>query len=295
LLSRKDRIDVLFGTSLVASYRFGAELDKPIPLPIYSPSGFMITRGWPVLQIDGETQDHKHHKGLWFAYRKVNDEDFWLETASEAHIKHIRTTKAQTRENTAVISTAAKWIARDGTTLLEEKRDMTFTAATNQYTIDFDITLTALDEKIVFTDHKDGLFAIQLADWLRESTAAAKYLNSNGDDSAEKIWGKRAKWVRVQGQKNNRTVGIAVFCHPAGFGFPAYWHVRNYGLVSANPLGRFVFESTRKVENPEYCNLTLSPHQSCFFKFRLIIYEEPMSTEEIDRKFLQFSKTRSSP
>jgi predicted dehydrogenase len=290
-----DKINVLVNDKPFASYRFGAGLDKPILLPIYSPSGFMITRGWPVLQIEGETQDHPHHKGLWFAYRKVNDEDFWLEPASEAHIEHIKTTNAQTTENSAIISTVARWIDKDGGELLEEKRDMTFTANANEHIIDFDITLTALDKDVVFADHKDGLFAIQLADWLRETTGTAKYISSNGDDTTEKIWGKQTDWVRVQAEQNNHTIGVAVFCHPSSFGFPPYWHVRSYGLVAANPLGKFIFETTRGVENAKQRNLTLSPNQSCFFKFRLIIHEGPMSADDIDKKFLIFSKSRNKP
>jgi len=254
----------------------------------------MITRGWPVLDIDGETQDHPHHKGLWFAYRKVNDEDFWLEPASEAHIRHIKTTKTEAKENTAQISTVSRWIDKDGCDLLEEKRDMIFTVATNQYTIDFDITLTALDKKVVFTDHKDGLFAIQLADWLRESTGTGKFLSSKRETSAETIWGKRRRWVRLQGQKPGKTIGIAILNHPSSFNFPTYWHVRDYGLVSANPLGQFIFESAGKNPRAQRCDLTLKPGQKVRFKFRVIIYEGPKTYEQLEECFRGFAETNSA-
>ena len=275
---------------LLASYRFGPELDKPILLPIYSPSGFMITRGWPVLQTEGETQDHKHHKGLWFAYRKVNDEDFWLEQASAAHIKHIKPAKIEAGQNSGRLSTLSHWIGKTGRVLLEEKRDMTFYTQDNQYTIDFEIILTARNDDVTFTDHKDGLFAIQVADWLRESTGTGTYFNANGDTGAKDTWGKRAKWVCLQGKKDGKVVGIAILNHPASVNYPAYWHTRAYGLFSANPLGQYVFQTKTGQAKPVPLNFKIPAGQNRRFRFRVIIYEGTQTRENIEKQFQQFVK-----
>ena len=90
------------------------------------------------------------------------------------------------------LSTISHWVGKSGKTLLEEKRDMIFSAQPNQYTIDFNITLTAQDEKIVFGDTKEGMFAIRVADWLSEDKGTGKYLDSDGNIGEPNIWGKKA-------------------------------------------------------------------------------------------------------
>ena len=289
LVQAEDRIDVFAAHRLLTSYRYGDELDKPILLPINSPSGVMVTRGWPILNIEGESHDHPHHKGLWFAHRKVNNEDFWLDGASEAHIKHIKITKMASGDNKGELATVLHWIDKSGRVVLEEKRDMVFSVAPDQYTIDFDITLTALEKQAVFTDHKDGMFAIQVADWLTEATGTGTYFNSTGDKTAENIWARRAKWVCLQGQKDYRTIGVAVLNHPASFNFPVHWHTRDYGLFSANPIGMSVFEPERYGDDAPL-KLKLKAGKTIYFKFRVIVYEGPNSREQIEQQFARFTK-----
>jgi hypothetical protein len=38
-------------------------------------------------------------------------------------------------------------------------------------------------------------------------------------------------------------VGVAVFDHPASFHHAPQWHVRDYGLLAANPFGRKAFDA----------------------------------------------------
>jgi len=289
LVQADDRIDVFAGHRLLTSYRYGDELDKPILLPINSPSGIMVTRGWPILNIEGESHDHPHHKGLWFAHRKVNNNDFWLDGASDAHIKHIKATKMAGGDNKGELATVLHWIDKTGRVVLEEKRDMVFTVAPDQYIIDFDITLTAVEKQVVFTDDKDGMFALQVADWLTESTGTGTYFNSSGYKTAENIWGKRANWVRLEGQKDYRTIGVAILNHPASFNSPTHWHTRDYGLFSANPIGMSVFEPEKHSGNTPL-KLKLKAGKTLYFKFRVIIYEGPNSREQLDKQFGRFVK-----
>ena len=167
-----NKIDILIGGNLFTTYRYGSELTKPILYPVKSPSGIVLTRGFPFEKIPGESNDHPHHTGIFFTYDKVNNDGFWNNTTSPPQIKHIKTTKMENGQ----LSTISHWVGKSGKTLLEEKRDMVFSAEPNQYAIDFNITLTAQDEKIVFGDTKEGMFAIRVADWLSEEKGTGKYL-----------------------------------------------------------------------------------------------------------------------
>ena len=38
-------------------------------------------------------------------------------------------------------------------------------------------------------------------------------------------------------------IGAALFDHPDSFRYPTYWHVRDYGLMTANPFGLSYFKN----------------------------------------------------
>ena len=99
------------------------------------------------------------------------------------------------------------------------------------------------------------------------------------------IWGKRADWVRLEGTKDGKTIGIAIFNHPASACYPTYWHARGYGLFSANPLGQLDFQTGTKVENPQPLNFTLNPGQNAIFRFLMIIYEGRKTPDELEQIF----------
>ncbi len=281
-----NKIDIIIGDKLFTTYRYGSELTKPILYPVNSPSGILLTRHFPFEIVPGESNDHPHHMGIFFAYDKVNNDGFWNNTTSPPQIKHIKTAKMESGQ----LSTISHWVGKSGKTLLEEKRDMIFSAEPNQYAIDFNITLTALDEKIIFADTKEGMFAMRVADWMTEAKGTGQYLDSKGNIGEPNVWAKKAGWVRLQAAKDGKTIGIAIFNHPASVCYPTYWHARGYGLFSADPLGQLDFLKGRNVKNPQPLNFTLQPGQSALFKFRMIIYEGQKSEENLEKEFQNFAK-----
>ena len=56
--------------------------------------------------------------------------------------------------------------------------------------------------------------------------------------------------MRLLGPGGRRTLGIALFDHPANFRHPTNWHARDYGLLGANPFGLSVYEGPDR--NGEY-------------------------------------------
>src|SRR6478735_5160103 len=60
-----------------ATFNLGADANKPFLAPIRSASGKIVTRGFPMENLPGESRDHLHHRGLWFSYDDVNGVKFW--------------------------------------------------------------------------------------------------------------------------------------------------------------------------------------------------------------------------
>ncbi len=286
-----NKISVLVGGELFTNYLYGSELTKPILYPVRTPSGTVVNRGYPLVEVEGESTDHPHHAGVFFTYDGVNDDGFWNNTTSPPQIKHVRVTKMKPGVGKGRLSTVMHWVGKSGQVLLEEKRSMVFCAGEDSYAIDFEIDLKAKETKVVFGDTKEGMFAIRTADWLREKGGSGRYLSSNGDETEDNVWGKRAKWVRLQGEKDGKTIGIAILNHPTSVNYPTYWHARRYGLFSANPLGQYDFQKKHNPKEAKPLNLTLERGQTAHFGFRMIIYEGQRTQEQLEDQFRVFVKS----
>lgn len=275
----------------------GVLLTKPVLFPLRTPAGIIVTRGWPFKKIEGERQDHPHHIGLYFTYDQINGSNFWNNSKSPLPaIKHLSAEVTTDAKGNPALKTIANWIGTDNKPLLEEKRLTSFIPGADHHIIDIDVELKAIAEEVSFGDTKEGMFAIRLAQWLTENTdsryqlGTGAYLGCNGDEKEKGVWGKRAEWVRIQGQKDNKIVGIAILNHPTSTNYPTYWHARGYGAFSANPLGQYAFQKSRKVPDPKPYNLTLKKGQFAPFKFRVIIYDGPKTKKQIDVEFQKYIK-----
>jgi len=305
------KIDVMVGGKHVTSYLYGGEpykivkgadrrdggfLTKPVLFPVRSPSGVVVTRGYPLVDVETERKDHPHHVGVFFTYDKINEDGFWATTtAGTSQIKHVKVTEMAPGPDEGKLSIVSHWIGKDGKVLLEEKRDMVFRPGQDEYVIDFFIQLTAQDTKVIFGDTKEGMFAIRVADWLREPEGSkypctGKYFSSEGAETAKSIWGKRARWVCLQGEKDGKVIGVAIFNHPLSVNYPPFWHARAYGLFACNPLGQGFFQKSRGVKIAEPFHLTLEPGQTAHFGFRLFVYDGTRSKEQLQERFKDFAK-----
>jgi len=280
-----DKIDVVIGGNLFTSYMYGDSLTKPVLYPVITPAGIKVNRGYPFEKVEGEATDHAHHIGIFFTYDEVNGNRFWNNKESLPKVEHVKFDAIKKGRGKGTLSTVMNWIGTDGKAVLQEKRDMTFTAGEKQNIIDFSIDLTAKNETVVFEDTKEGMFAIRTAQWLREKDGTGEYFSSDGDRKAQNIWGKRARWVALEGNKDGIDVGIAILNHEPSTNYPTYWHARNYGLFAANPLGQSVFQKKHKVKNPEPFNLTLKPGESAHFNFQVVIYDGKRTAEQIEEIF----------
>jgi methane monooxygenase PmoA-like len=292
LVQGKDKVDVKIGGKLFTSYLYSLTLTKPSLWPLHSPSGGVMTRSFPfVKNVPNEKTDHPHHMGVFFTYDEVNNDGFWNNSTFPPQVKHAKIKKMESGEK-GTLAAELHWVGKSGETLLKENRTMVFSAGENQYIIDFDLTLTAANGPVVFGDTKEGMFAVRVAPFLKEKGGSGEYLSSNGDKKEKNVWGKRAKWVRLQGKQDDKTLGIAILNHPKSTNYPTYWHARGYGLFAANPLGQFAFQKGRKEENPKPFRLTLQSGNSAAFKFRMVVYEGDRSAEQWEKQYKKWAAVK---
>ncbi len=311
LIRGDNRIDVVIAGEPFTSYLYGSDLTKPLLVPVRTPSGIEVSRRHPLTKIEGGSTDHEHHVGIFFAVDKVNGVKFWNNASLSPQIRHVEITEMAGSTGIGKLSAVSHWIDDKGQVLLEERRTMAFLAGEdeNEYAIDLSIDLTAKCPRILFEDIEEGMLAIRVSDYLRESdpeispqpdrplpaeslSGTGRYFSSNGDETAKNVWGKRARWVALQGVRQGKVVGVAILNHPASINYPTYWHARNYGLFSANPLGQgdFQRQQPRKYRKNKIIplRLTLEQGETAHFRFLVIIYEGFRTNEQIEERFKKF-------
>src|SRR5262245_49746008 len=164
------RVDVAVGGQPFTSYIWPERVKKPVLDPIRSATGTIVTRGWPLNPRPGERVDHPHHVGLWLNHESVNGVDFWNNSdalkprdgekmGTILHRRIISATSSGIKGGgtKGELVTEMDWIVPDGKTILRERAQFLFSGDRTTRTIDRISTLTALDERVVFGDAKDGM------------------------------------------------------------------------------------------------------------------------------------------
>jgi hypothetical protein len=261
-----------------ATFNYGLDANKPFVAPIYSASGKIVTRRFPMQEVAGESHDHLHHRGLWFSYDDVNGVKFWENDPSytKPNIGKIVVTGSSWKG--ATLSATMDWRAPDGKTLLVESRNMTFSGDKDLRTIDFEITLTAAQD-VTLGDTKEGAFAIRLDDHFTERKGA-KIVDADGRTGMVNVWGKRSNWVDYSADLDGEKLGVAMFDHPQNPRHPTYWHARDYGLFALNPFGRNAFDP-----NAEESQWKLPKGQKLTFRWRVVVHPGAANVAELYQEY----------
>ncbi len=303
------RLDVWVDNQLLTSFRWPDSLTKPVFYPILSPDCYDVTRGFPLEPRAGERADHPHQIGMWFTYGNVNGLDFWgngsqgpgTTNPNGGIIKHLRTEniKAGTGEGSFV--SEESWQDTTGTELLHEKTEYHFIAEGKNRIIDRVTTLTAGKQDVQMPDTKEGMFGIRVARQLElpdkgnvilynadgttsrtrdtlNTDITGNYTSSEGTTGLE-VWGTRARWMKLQGEKDGVNVSIIICDHPDNPNYPTYWHARGYGLFAANPLGVKDF-----TDEKDTFNFSIPAGESATFRYRVIVNSgEQLNNDEINQ------------
>ena len=307
------RVDVTVGGRPFTSYIWPDAIKKPVLYPLRTAKGMIITRGYPLDPRPGERVDHPHQVGLWFNYGDVNGLDFWNnseaikpeERNKYGTIRHVRIKHMASGRDRGELVVEMEWLAPDGKALLREDTTFVFRAAAGERVIDRITTLTAIDERVTFTDNKEGVIGMRVARQLEQpadkpevftdssgnATAVPKldntgvtgrYLSSEGK-TGDNVWGTRGKWTMLTAKIGQEPITLAILDHPKNPGYPTYWHARGYGLFAANPLGQKVFSNGQRTLNFE-----LEPGHSTTFRYRVLIISGEATSGEMDSHFSRF-------
>ncbi len=244
-------VDVRIDNRLFTRYITDPEAKKPYFFPILNPDGSHYTRRFPLDKTSTESDDHLHHKGLWFTHGDVNGSDFWMEESNGAKTV-TKTVKMITPVGYVFgeFRATTDWVSKEGKVLATDTRQIKIVPLPNgNCLLDFRITIKPVGNPVTLGDTKEGTFALRVAETLAPKpdasanikTPTAKMINNNGEMGGE-AWGKKASWVDYSGQLGNAPYGIAMFDAPDNLRHPTTWHAREYGLFAVNPFGLHDFK-----------------------------------------------------
>lgn len=306
------RVDVLVDGQPFTSYIWNETLKVPTLYPLLTASGTPITRGYPLEPRPSERVDHPHHVGLWLNYGNVNGVDFWNNStfvpadrqARMGTVVQKKIVKAAGGADKGELVVETDWIMPDGSKVIGEVASFTFRAGPGVRIVDRISVLTAEDKVVAMKDIKEGMLGLRVRKELELPTnnsvarveadgkagtartvnndgVTGNYRSSEGKEGAA-AWGTRGRWMMLSGKVAEEPITVAILDNPQNVGFPTYWHARDYGLFAANPLGAAQFP------NGAAMNFALQPKQSTTFRYRLIIFNQPTTPEQVEAQYKQF-------
>ena len=307
------RVDVLIDGQPFTAYIWPEKLKVPVLYPLRTAQGTIVTRGFPLDPRPGERVDHPHHAGFWLNYGNVNGVDFWNNSVAlppeqqrkMGTVVQRRIVHATGGTNSGELEVEMGWLMPNGQPILREDTKFVFHAGPNLRAVDRITTLTALNQRVVFQDDKEGMLGLRVRRELEQpsneplvftdasgrpttvklmdNTGVTGVYRSSEGKTGDAVWGTRARWTMLTGKVNEEPVTLAILDHPRNTGFPTYWHARGYGLFAANPLGQAIFSNGQ-----EKLNFTLEPKQSVTFRYRLLILTGPVTPEQVEGQYRRF-------
>lgn len=267
-----DTLAVLQDGSLITEYCYSDRYVRPFFFPLNEPGGRCVTRSYPMQIIPHETSDHPHHKSLWIAHGDVNGVDNWSEEPGHGYTIHQSIDTLEEGQVLCRFGTTSLWTDAYHVPLLTQHLMATFWRGTGSaYLIDFDIRLIGDQREVdlVFGDTKEGgLLSARVASAI-DATRGGVISNVYGGRDEAECWGRHSHWCSYAGIVDNAPCGITIFDHPDSFRSPTTWHVRDYGLMTANPFGYSAFTHGRI--NGAY---TLPAGESMIFKYRVKVHNQ---------------------
>jgi len=273
------------GGAPLTTYHYADVPARPYFYPLLTAAGQEVTRAFPMRKdVAGESSDHPHHRSLWIAFGEINGTDNWSEEPGHGSTRHETVSNATSGDVFGTFETTGSWLTSEEEKLLTQRLQVVAWATPPEFRmLDFTIDLTAGQEAVEFGDTKEGgILAVRVVGTM-DVPRGGRIENSYGGIDEGETWGRAAHWCDYSGPVEDGVAGIAVMDHPLSFRYPTHWHVRNYGLMTANPFGYAAY--TGGAKRGEH---RLAPGETLHFQYRVILHSGDADQGQIRSRYLDF-------
>ena len=136
---------------------------RPILYRVLGPNQTPMTRNHPMKKdVEGEADDHPHHKSIWCAHGLINEVSFWHEQG-EIVVDQSKPISTMVFDNgsSGKIEFDCKYKDQDGKLVCTDHTAITFHDLNDARAIDWDVTISASEVELLFGDTKEGMMAIR--------------------------------------------------------------------------------------------------------------------------------------
>jgi hypothetical protein len=285
----------------VATYSIDRKYAKPFLYPLVAPGGVPVSRAWPMEPTSGVSRDHVHQKSAWFSHGEVTLEsgageasrpiDFWAEGPGHGKILVVA---GELPKPGRPLPSSSEWQGPDGKQILSDVRSIAVFPAAGGRLIVFDIDLNAEFGPVVFGDTKEGALGVRVGDDLRvgekgKINPKSRIMNADGKQGEKACWGHLSNWCDYSGEIDGKPVGIAIFDDPVNKP-RACWHVRDYGLMAANPFGRAKSGFPAMRGRTDVVRLAKGEHLK--LRYGIFLHEGDAAAGKVPKAFEQFVKLK---
>lgn len=279
------KLEVRIAGELFTRYYYGDQWVRPFLYPFNGPEGVPVTRNYPMKDdVEGESHDHPHHRSVWIAYGEVNGTDNWLEQNDHAFIRHQKFEEVSGGPVFGRIRSVNNWVSNVGVKQMEDVREFTFYNLGSERLVDVSVRFRATNGEVKLTDTKEGgVLSVRVATSM-DGEHGGTIVNAYGGVTEAETWGKPAQWVDYSGPVGDKTMGITIMDHPTSFRYPSRWHVRDYGLFTANPFALKYYEPNLGL-NGDY---TIHNGDEIAFAYRIYVHDGDADQAGVKDRYFGF-------
>ena len=266
LIQTKQKVEIKICGEHFSAYHY-KDVVRPYLWPITHSKGRNLTRAPATLENE-ENFDHIHHRSCWISHGDINGIDNWSEEKNHGYQIHQAFKEIVSGPIFGKIKARNYWTDEDKKKVLEEERTIRIYNLTTSGIIDFKINFQATEGDVKFGDTKEGGILSIRVNPIIDADKGGLIENAYGGVNEKETWGKRAPWCDYSGEVEGQRVGLAILEHPESFRYPTYWHVRDYGLMTANPFALSDYYDDPKRDG----SYVLSSGDKLVFRYRLFIH-----------------------
>jgi hypothetical protein len=284
-----DGLEFTVGGQFFTRYNVSPSQTRPYFHPTIGPGGVRVTRSFPMepgYEGADESVDHPHHTGIYVAHGEVNDVNHWglRDAGKQLHKEFGAIARGPVY---AGAHEHLEWVAPDGTPTLSERRAFAvYNLPGEERLLDVTTTLIAQYGPVHFGDTKEaGLISVRVPSSMEGKRGRGLIENAMGGRGEKATWGKQAPWCHYTGPVGDTVQGIGIFDHPANPRYPTNWHVRDYGLFSANCFGYHDYYPGTQRDG----SLRLEQGEQVTFRYRLHFHRGDAAAGKTDQRWADFA------
>jgi hypothetical protein len=259
------------GDQRLASYvTSDPTITRPFWCNLRTLDGTAVTRPHP--PAAGELDDHPTmHPGIWLAFGDVSGNDYWR---LKSRVRHVRFEEPpQIADGVARLAVVNEYLDPSGNeVVLEERGRWTARLVEDGWLLTVASVFSPGPgrEDVAFGDQEEMGLGVRLAVRFAErQKKGGEPTDADGRKTAAAVWGNSSPWCDYSAPVGERRVGLTVFSSTDNFR-PCWWHVRDTGLMVANPFGR------NALTGGEASKVPVTSGEPVVLRFAIRVYDAPV-------------------